>query len=345
MPRVVVVDAGASSIQGVARYGSQRFGVSPGGAMDMLALAEANALVGRASGAAAIEIGPLPFHVEVKSGCCRFALSGADRAVAVSGRRARIRTSILANAGQSIQVNGARSGRFSYLAFQAGLDGASLDGPFPLRADRRDPRSWNLRQGDELTVGDASIGQSEGTLTMQKRTNVPIRVVVGPHHEYFSKEAIAQFFATSWKISHAADRMAYRLDGPPVPLTRGHNVISDGNVTGNIQIAGNGQPLVILCDRGTTGGYPKIATIIRADIGRFAQTMCGDWVNFEPVSVLEAQCAARDYAMALSNVKPRVEIIQTTAISATALAECNVAGEAFNAFDYFDSLAPSERHP
>lgn len=125
--------------------------------------------------------------------------------------------------------------------------------------------------------------------------------------------------------------MAYLLDGGRVGLHRGHNIVSDGTVTGNIQIAGSGQPVVILSDRGTVGGYPKIATIVTADLGRFAQLPVGQKFNFAAVSVQEAQVSAREFALRLDNVKPRVEVATATGLTIEKLVGCNVAGDAFDA--------------
>jgi 5-oxoprolinase (ATP-hydrolysing) subunit C len=335
MPSLIVVDAGVASIQGLGRYGSQRYGVAPGGAMDRLGLAEANALTGQPHGAAAIEIGPLPLKLRTSGGAVRIGLSGADRAAFIDGRPLAIGATAVAYDGQTIDIRGVRSGRFSYLSIQGGLAGRGESfregANFP--TGRASPRSWILNVGEVLDLNEMTPGQDEKRLRQHVRSNVPVRVVLGPQDDYFSKDALEQFLSTPWRISHASDRMAYRLDGLPVPLERGFNIVSDGTVTGNIQITGNGQPLAILCDRGTTGGYPKIATIISADLGRFVQTTVGGQVHFTPVSIVEAHYAARDFAFNLANVKPRVESVRTASISLEALLMSNVAGDAFDAAD------------
>ena len=106
-------------------------------------------------------------------------------------------------------------------------------------------------------------------------------MVLGPQDDEFSDEAKALFLASEWKISATSDRMGYRLEGPVIKHLHGHNIVSDGTVNGSIQVPGNGQPIVLMPDRGTTGGYPKIATVISADFGRFAQISAGRSFRFQ----------------------------------------------------------------
>ena len=118
----------------------------------------------------------------------------------------------------------------------------------------------------------------------------PIRVVLGPQDDEFADEAKALFLDSEWKISATSDRMGYRLEGPVIKHLHGHNIVSDGTVNGSIQVPGNGAPIVLMPDRGTTGGYPKIATVI---IGRFRpasrRPRREPRFRFKAVSMAEAQ--------------------------------------------------------
>ena len=98
---------------------------------------------------------------------------------------------------------------------------------------------------------------------------------MGPQDDEFADDATKLFLDSEWKISATSDRMGYRLEGPVIKHLHGHNIVSDGTVNGSIQVPGNGQPIVLMPDRGTSGGYPKIATVISADLGRFAQIPAG----------------------------------------------------------------------
>ena len=97
---------------------------------------------------------------------------------------------------------------------------------------------------------------------------------MGPQDDEFDDAEKQLFLDSEWKISATSDRMGYRLEGPVIKHLHGHNIVSDGTVNGSIQVPGNGAPIVLMPDRGTSGGYPKIATVISVDLGRFAQTPC-----------------------------------------------------------------------
>ncbi len=161
----------------------------------------------------------------------------------------------------------------------------------------------------------------------------PIRVALGPQNDEFSDEAISLFFDSEWKISATSDRMGYRLEGPVIKHLHGHNIVSDGTVNGSIQVPGNGQPIVLMSDRGTSGGYPKIATVITADFGRFAQTPAGTAFRFKVVSIEEAQAHARKFAELLRALPDRISSIESFDLNIEALQDANVAGVAVSAVD------------
>ena len=130
----------------------------------------------------------------------------------------------------------------------------------------------------------AASGAAERRIELPPAANGPIRVVMGPQDDEFADEAKTLFLDSEWKISATSDRMGYRLEGPVIKHLHGHNIVSDGTVDGSIQVPGNGAPIVLMPDRGTSGGYPKIATVITADLGRFAQTPAGTGFRFKAVS-------------------------------------------------------------
>lgn len=296
MSRIEVVSAGiATSIQDSGRFGMQRYGLVPSGAMDRLSLAAANALVGNAPFCAAIEIGPQG-AVLVAHGLVRVAVAGAVRAVDVNGHGRRMYHSILLNDGECLTLGAARDGVFGYLALEGGIGGTPMFGSLSVnaRASLGSPYPRPLRNGDELTVGTAILKAQERTLKLPPTPAGAIRVVLGPQDDEFG-EACKTFLDSEWRISSSSDRMGYRLDGAKITHAHGHNIVSDGTVDGSIQITASGQPIVLMKDRGTTGGYPKIATVISADLGRFAQTRFGRRFHFAAVSIEEAQTLAREF--------------------------------------------------
>jgi 5-oxoprolinase (ATP-hydrolysing) subunit C len=299
----------ATSVQDVGRRGAQRYGLTTSGAMDRASLAIANALVGRPSGAASIEIGPLGASFRASKGGLRLSLAGADRAASCGGRGAWINESALLAEDETFTVSAARSGVFSYLGLAGGIEGEAVYGSLSvsLRAGLGSPFPRPLQPGDELKIGTTSADGPLSRLKPRPLEDGPIRVVLGPQDDAMTPEAVALFLGAEWRISPKSDRMGYRLEGPKLLHAHGYNIVSDGTVPGSIQVPGNGQPLALLADRGTTGGYPKIATIISADLSRFAQTPAGGRVRFMAIPIGEAQQEARRFAEMLAEIPRRVE--------------------------------------
>jgi len=156
---------------------------------------------------------------------------------------------------------------------------------------------------------------------------------LGPQDDEFGEDDIRIFLTSHWKISASSDRMGYRLEGPAIRHLHGHNIVSDGTVNGSVQVPGNGQPIVLMPDRGTSGGYPKIATVISADFGRFAQTPVGTAFQFQAVSITEAQAEARKFAELLRGLPDRLFPVESFDLNIEALQDANVAGAAVNAVD------------
>lgn len=335
MPKLVVTSIGpASSVQDAGRVGTQRYGLPPSGVMDRLSLAAANALVGNAPMAAAIELGPFGAAFTAHGGPVRVALSGAQRNADIARHPVAFDTSMTIAEGETLTLGFARNGSFSYLAIEGGIAGEAVFGSLSVnaRAGLGSPYPRPLQAGDTLDVATAS-GAPERRIDLPAKPEAPIRVVLGPQDEEFSDEAKALFLASDWKISATSDRMGYRLEGPVIRHLHGHNIVSDGTMNGSIQVPGNGQPIVLMPDRGTTGGYPKIATVISADFGRFAQISPGKSFRFASVSMAEAQAEARKLAELIRSLSDRVRPIDSTEFNIEALADANVAGHAVSAMD------------
>jgi biotin-dependent carboxylase-like uncharacterized protein len=335
MSKLVISSIGpASSVQDGGRHGVQRYGLTPGGAMDALALAAANSLTGNALFAAAIEIGPFGAVFTAREGAVRVALTGALRNADISGRAVAVGTSMTLADGETLTLGFARGGSFSYLAIEGGITGEPMFGSLAVnaRAGLGSPYPRPLQAGDELPAAAAS-GAAERRIDLPADvTDAPIRVVMGPHDDEFG-DATKLFLDSEWKISATSDRMGYRLEGPVIKHLRGHNIVTDGTVNGSIQVPGNGQPIVLMTDRGTSGGYPKIATVITADFGRFAQIPAGKGFRFAAVSMAEAQAEARKFWQKLRTLPDRVKPIENFDLNIEALQDANVAGAAVSAID------------
>jgi biotin-dependent carboxylase-like uncharacterized protein len=323
----------ACSVQDHGRDGYQRYGLVASGAMDRLALAAANTLLGNQPFAAAIEVGPFTASFTARDGAVRVALCGAPRGVDIAGRAMPIDASMTIADGETLNIGFAKGGAFSYLAIEGGIEGEPTFGSLAVnpRAGLGSPFARPLQQGDELAAKPAS-GASEQRIELPA-VSEPIRVVPGPQDDEFDDEAKALFLDSDWKISATSDRMGYRLEGPVIKHMQGHNIVSDGTVDGSIQVPGNGAPIVLMMDRNTTGGYPKIATVISADLGRLAQTPAGTAFRFKAVSMQEAQAEARKFAELLRSLPNRLRGFESSELNIDALRGANVAGSAVNAVD------------
>ncbi|GAC1503906.1 MAG: biotin-dependent carboxyltransferase family protein [Bradyrhizobium sp.] len=335
MSKLVIESVGpASSVQDGGRPGAQRYGLTPSGAMDRLALATANCLVGNAPFAAAVEIGPFGAAFTARGGAVHVALAGASRNADIAGRAVAGDISMTLAEGETMTLGFARGGSFSYLAIEGGICGEPMFGSLSVntRAGLGSPYPRALQAGDELQAA-AATGAAECRIDLPATVDGPIRVVMGPQDDEFGDDAAKLFLDSDWKISATSDRMGYRLEGPVVQHLHGHNIVSDGTVNGSIQVPGNGAPIVLMPDRGTSGGYPKIATVISADLGRFAQTPAGRVFRFKSVGMADAQAEARKFAGLLRALPDRVKPIDSFDLNIEALQDANVAGAAVSAVD------------
>jgi biotin-dependent carboxylase-like uncharacterized protein len=335
MSKLVITSIGpASSVQDAGRPGAQRYGLTPGGAMDRVALAAANTLLGNPLFAACVEIGPFGAKFTARGSAVRVALTGAPRNADIAGRAVAPDTSMTLAEGETLTLGFARGGSFSYLAIEGGVQGEPDFGSLAVnaRAGLGSPYPRPLQSGDELQTAAAS-GAVERRIELPDLREAPIRIVFGPQDDEFADATKQLFLDSEWKISATSDRMGYRLEGPVLKHLHGHNIVSDGTVNGSLQVPGSGQPIVLMPDRGTSGGYPKIATVISADLGRFAQIPAGRAFRFKAVTMTEAQDELRKFAALLRTLPDRLRDIESFDLNIEALHDANVAGHAVSAFD------------
>ncbi len=273
-------------------------------------------------------------HFTARDGAVRVALAGAPRNADIAGRVVACDTSMTLADGETLTLGFARGGSFSYLAIEGGIAGEPMFGSLSVnaRAGLGSPYPRPLQTDDELQTA-AATGAAERRIDLPQLVDGPIRVVMGPQDDEFSEASKNLFLVSEWKISATSDRMGYRLEGPVIKHLHGHNIVSDGTVNGSIQVPGNGAPIVLMPDRGTSGGYPKIATVISADFGRFAQIPAGRGFRFKAVSMAEAQAEARKFVELLRALPDRVRAIENLDLNIAALQDANVAGAAVSAVD------------
>ena len=288
-----------STVQDRGRLGHLRSGLPPAGAADPFALAAANALVGNAEDAAGIEIIGTVF---------RFTCDD-PRVVAVAGREVSLRTrsrlpgwsSVFVRGGQTVTVYSGERTRFAYLAVSGGI---ATD---PVLGSRSSylPAGLGaaLRAGDALPLGDPDAGAEDAARRIEPTAyDERVRAMAGPHDDRFESDASARFFGEAFVVQPASDRQGVRLGGVPIGPRAGE-LLSCGVVAGAVQVPRGGAPIVLLADHGTTGGYPVIATVIAADIGKVAQRMPGESLRFYRVEREEALDALRAERRALDGAR------------------------------------------
>lgn len=324
-----------TSLQDGGRVGSQRHGVSRSGAMDRRALAYANAVVGNPPGCGAIEFMLAGGTFEVADGTAQIAVAGAPASLSLDGEALRPGMSATLRPGQVLSVGAAQSGVFSYLAVAGGFDVRPDLGSISLqpRAAIGGIGGRAFRPGDVVALksDDALPGPAVSIEIPALDPAATIRVVLGPQADYFDANAVAAFLATSYTVSPEADRMGYRLAGPPIAHLRGFNIVSDGLVSGSVQVPGSGVPIVMMADHQTTGGYPKIATVISADLGILAQRRTGDTVRFEAIAVEDARVVFRERAAELAGLAGLLVSARSGLPSVEELLGLNLAGQAADA--------------
>jgi antagonist of KipI len=307
-----VLDGGMlTTVQDLGRFGYQRYGVPTSGALDLFSLRAANRIVGNPDEAAGLEItlvGPRLRFVAPAT----LALTGADLGARLDGRPVPCWESVAVEPGSTLAFAGAQDGIRGYLAVAGGVDVPRVLGS---RSTYTRSKLGGV-EGRPLRPGDALHVEGPRPVVLGGSRRLPeggrpawghaqrLRVVLGPQDDRFTPEGIRTFLSSTYTVSPQSDRMGYRLAGPVIAHARGADIVSDGTPFGAVQVAGDGAPIVLLADRGTAGGYTKIATVIGPDIPRLAQAAPGDTVTFEDIPLAEAYDAVRQEEAVLDSIGP-----------------------------------------
>ena len=316
------------TIQDGGRMGYLRFGVTPAGPMDWIAARTANVALGNDPAAACLEVSAGGVELTAEDGPVRIACCGGDFQWSRDGAALPAAAQLTLQPGQKLSARAGSAAAWTYLAVSGGLDT-----PVTMGSRATHARSaiggldgGMLRDGALLGVAEPSPASDEAfaiEAPWLAQADGPIRLVLGPQDDYFSEAGLANLLGGAFRLTPAADRMAYRLEGPRIEHSKGFNIVSDGIAMGAIQVPGDGQPLILMADRQPTGGYPKVAHVIRADIGRLAQMRPGVEIRFASVDVDEARAlllAAEDAVLdAASWLVPLRRAVTTEALFAANL--------------------------
>jgi KipI family sensor histidine kinase inhibitor len=284
-----------TTVQDRGRWGRQHEGVPVSGAMDRAAMDGANRAVGNAPGAATLEVtlGGVDVRLEHAGA---LAVGGADLSATLDGQPLAAGVRVEHGAGSVVSFGARRQGARAYLA----LDGGVAVAP-SLGSRATDLTSGlggrRLRAGDRVPVGEERRGGPSGppaSLTTARPLpsgGARVRVMPGPHSEWFPSEALERLCRTRYEVTPESNRMGYRLRGAE-PLPRdSREMISDATVEGGLQVPPSGQPILLMADRQVTGGYPIIATVITADLPVVGQLAPGDWIEFDACTRADALAA------------------------------------------------------
>jgi antagonist of KipI len=294
----VLEAGGLATLQDAGRLGWRRYGVPAAGPMDALAFRAANLLAGNEEEAAALEVGAGDLVLRATYDCV-VAVTGAGYQLSVGPWDFELWSSYFVRGGWTVQLKKVGFGMWAYVAVAGGLEARRVlsSRSTYVRGRFGGVEGRLLQAGDELKIERPTRGLMEAagrTLNEEARPSYRsypiVDVVMGPQSDQFDEENVDRFLSGTYWVSGASDRMGYRLQGPRLERKDRAELTSEGMAMGSIQVPADGQPIVMMADSATTGGYPKIACVTRADAPLLAQCMPGrDEVRFRAVSVEAAQ--------------------------------------------------------
>jgi len=294
-----VIEAnGLATIQDAGRIDWRRFGVPTSGPMDMFAFRAANALAGNTATSAVIEIGLGDIIFRALRDCV-LSVAGVGYALSIYIWDFPLWSSYYVRSGWTIRLNKLDTGMWAYLAIAGGVQAQPILGSCStyLRGHFGGLNGTQLQVGDILRSETPSRSLNElaaRSLSAEAfpaySDNLAVDVILGPQEKYFTNESMSTFMEQEYSVSAISDRMGYRLEGAKLTHRNKVELISEGMAMGTIQVPSSGQPIVMMADCPTTGGYPKIATIASADLPLFAQCVPNkSRIRFQETSVAKAQ--------------------------------------------------------
>jgi len=300
-----------TTIQDLGRYGFSQFGVPPSGATDTFSLRVANLLVGNREEEACLEITLMGLKIKALKEVV-IAITGGDISPTLNEEPLDIWRTHLLVEGDVITFIKVRAGCRAYLTVGGGFVvpkimgscSTTLSGKFGGLEGRA------LRRGDILYTFDISPSLDKLGLRFPKdwisplEKEVPLRVIPGPQDHHFTEKGSQTFYSSSYQLTPRCDRMGVRLEGPKIERRSDveESIISEGLISGAIQVPGDGKPIIILTEL-VTGGYTKIATIISIDLPKVAQLKPGDRVRFKPISIEESHDLLKEQEGRLKDFK------------------------------------------
>ena len=325
METIKILDAGLlTTVQDLGRYGFQRYGVSASGVMDEYSAKIANKLVGNKVGEAVLETTLKGVQIEFLQSTA-VAITGGNCDVTLNGTKIELWQSYLVNRGDILKMGICRSGLRNYLAFAGGIDVPIImnSKSTNLKAKVGGFNGRKLMTGDVLSVG---VGSLEAPLTLNKHyiptysKDIKVGVILGQQDDYFTEAGIKTFLNETYTVTQESDRMGIRLSsisGAIIEHKNGADIISDGITFGAIQVPGSGQPIVMMADRQTTGGYTKIGNVISSDLAKLAQATPGTKVKFVEYTLEQAVQAIKNNDIIINNQNSYISPIKEEVVDSS----------------------------
>lgn len=311
MGQIKIISPGLmTTVQDLGRYGYQQYGVSVSGAMDYVAARIANILVGNDENEGLLEITIVGPKIEFLNDAV-IAITGGDLEPIINNIPININKSVFVKSGDILSFNAIKKGCRCCVAFAGGIDVPIVMGSKStfLKAKIGGYEGRVLKAGDIINIGSTS---EPLTKFLIRDANdfydygsgiIKLRVVLGPQEDAFTDRGIKTLFSNEYIVTNNSDRMGYTLEGAIIEHKVSADIISDGIAMGAIQIPSKGNPIILMADRQTTGGYTKIGNVITVDLPKIAQAKTGDTIIFEKASLTEAQKLLRQLEEKLTVLK------------------------------------------
>lgn len=302
MGQIKIIKPGLlTTVQDLGRSGYQQYGVTVSGVMDNVSARLANILVGNDEGEGLLEVTMLGPEIEFLADIV-IAITGGDLLPVLNNHAVAMGKSLLVKKGDKLAFRGIKNGCRSYIAFSGGIEVPILMGSKATftRGSIGGHEGRALKAGDLLTIGEPrdALNLLTGRVLQENwyeySHTIELRVVLGPQEDAFTEAGLKTFFSSQYGVTNECDRMGYRLEGERIEHKKGGDIISDGIAMGAIQIPSHGNPIIMMADRQTTGGYTKIGNVITVDLPKVAQAKPGDKIIFKEVALEEAHALLRD---------------------------------------------------
>lgn len=287
-----------TTVQDFGRVGVMKNGFTQNGAMDRYSMTVANRLCGNCDSAPVLEMTVLGVTARFTQDTV-ICVSGADFGAKINDKPIKRNKAYKINNGDILSMGAAKSGMRAYLAVAGGIVGEYVFGSAStnLKFAFGGHFGKKLQSGDVISIGTGAFPLGEidkwEISESEYSKDAQLRVVLGPQNEMFTDEDIRLFLSQEYEVNAQSDRMGIRLSGEPLKSKNGMDIISDGIVFGSVQVPNSGEPIILMADHQTTGGYAKIATVISVDLPRASQLSAGNTVRFKSVTVEEAEQEAK----------------------------------------------------